>query len=401
MDIENPTYALSNELQYFALFTMLLILPKMLLRFQIPSALTALALGFLTNATLGWFQNDELLLMLSRLGITSLFLFAGMEVDIDDLKEDSTVLTKHLVKIVALTFLSGFLLHYFLKVDFRIGLVLALGLMTPSTGFILNSLKGFHLTPHQERWVRSKAISKELVAIFLLFFTLQTESVENFLVSSGSLILMIIVLPVLFKFFLKAVAPFAPDSEVTFLILIALLCGVITAKLGTYYLVGAFIVGMTAGRFRHFIEHSKSQNMLYSVSLFFTFFVPFYFYRAGLTFSVQSFSMEGLTLGLIFLGVFLPLRFLSVLSSIWFFMKDSWKDRKWISIPLLPTLIFGLVIASILRERLNAPDYIVTGLMIYTLIASILPWFFLEKSRPEFYDSSMVRWREKKNGETS
>jgi len=220
---------------------------------------------------------------------------------------------------------------------------------------------------------------------------LQTESWEEFLISTASLIAMILILPVAFKFFLQKVAPFAPDSEVTFLILIALLCGVITTKLGTYYLVGAFIVGMTAGRFKHFIEHEKSQKMLYSVSFFFSFFVPFYFYKAGLTFTVDMFSWEGLGLGFVFLLLILPLRFFSVFSSIWFYMRESWKDRLPIAIPLLPTLIFGLVITTILRERFAVPNILISGLVVYTLGASILPCFFLERMPPEDYDTSMVK----------
>ena len=381
---------LSLDFQYFILFSVILLFPKLLLRFRIPTALTALALGFVTALTLGWFKEDQLLLMLSRLGITSLFLFAGMEVDIDELKKDANVLVKNLLKSIALIVIIAILIRYIFDTGFRVALVLALGLMTPSTGFILNSLRGYELSPNQEKWVQSKAIAKELVAIFLLFFILQTESMEEFLISTGTLIGMVLILPVLFKFFLVKIAPFAPDSEVTFLILIALLCGVITKQLGTYYLVGAFIVGMTAGRFRHFIEHEKSQKVLYSVSFFFSFFVPFYFYRAGLTFPTEILSWEGFGVGIAFLMIFLPIRMLEVMSSIWLFLRGTLDDSLKISITLLPTLIFGLVIATVLREQFNASGYLVSGLIVYTIGSSIIPWFFLKKVSPEPYDSSMI-----------
>lgn len=381
----------TQEIQYFLLLFTILILPKALLRFRIPTALTCLTLGFVTATFLGWFQNDQLLLMLSRLGITSLFLFAGLEVELDELKEDAGVLMKHTLKIVLLIMGTAAISHYIFDVGFRISVILALGLMTPSTGFILNSLKSFSLNENQQRWVRSKAISKELIAIFLMFVVLQSESAESFGIASFSVLFMIIALPVIFKFFLRVIAPFAPDSEASFLILIALLCGVLTMKLGTYYLVGAFIVGMTAGRFKHFMHHEKSDNMLYSLSLFFSFFIPFYFFRAGLTFPSELLDIKGLLVGLLFLVVFLPLRFFMVLSSIWFFMRESWSDRMAIAIPLLPTLIFGLVIANILHSRLEAPSYLVSGLIVYTLGASILPWFFLKRTPPSDYDLSMIR----------
>ncbi|MEZ4872053.1 MAG: cation:proton antiporter [Bdellovibrionales bacterium] len=175
------------------------------------------------------------------------------------------------------------------------------------------------------------------------------------------------------------------------MILIALLCGVITTKLGTYYLVGAFIVGMTAGRFKHFIEHEKSQNVLYSVSFFFSFFVPFYFYRAGLTFPTEILSWEGFGVGVVFLLIFLPIRLAEVMSTIWLFIRGNLEDSLTISIPLLPTLIFGLVIATVLREQFEVSGYLVSGLIVYTIGSSIIPWFFLKKVSPEAYDSSMIK----------
>lgn len=383
--------SLSTEIQYFILFTVLLILPKALLRYKIPSALTALALGFATTVALGWFQDDQLLLMLSRLGITSLFLFAGMEVELEELRDDAKVLLSHVAKVVALIFIIAYVTHRITDISYRPALVLALGLMTPSTGFILNSLKSLDISQEQERWIRSKAIAKELVAIALLFFVLQTESIEGFAISTSSLIAMILLLPVAFRFFLKIIAPFAPDSEVTFLVLIALLCGVITTKLGTYYLVGAFIVGMTAARFRHFIENENSHKMLYSVSFFFSFFVPFYFYKAGLTFPAEILTWKGFSIGVLFLAVILPLRYFSITSSIWLFLRESWKDKVSIAIPQLPTLIFGLVIATILREKFSVPEYLVSGLIIYTIGSSVVPWFFLRSLPPESYDTSLVQ----------
>ena len=379
------------EFQYFILFASILLLPKMLLRFRIPAALSALTLGVLTTFFLGWFEDDQLLLMLSRLGITSLFLFAGMEVDVMKLKEDSEALTKHLLKGTALVLIAGLGIMNIFELGWRESMILSLGLMTPSTGFILSSLKGYKFTDSQEHWIRNAAISKELIAIFALFFILQTETLEGFLVSTGVLIAMITLLPLIFKFFLKRIAPFAPDSEVSFLILIALFCGIITKELGAYYLVGAFLVGMTAGRFSHFVSDQKSENMLYSVSFFFSFFVPFYFYKAGLEFPAAIFTLKGLGAGLILTLIFLPIRLLLVFSSIWFFRREAWKDRIEISMSLLPTLIFGLVITSILRERFDLPTHLLSGLLIYTVTASVVPWFFLKKADPEPYDVSFVR----------
>ena len=382
---------LSLEFQYFILFSVLLLVPKILQRFSLPTAITALFLGILTTLTLGWFQDDQLVLMLSRLGITSLFLFAGMEVEIDELRKDAKFLSIHLIQSVIMTVIVAFAFSSIFAIQLRPALILSLGIMSPSTGFILNSIKGFDYTEKQVHWIRSKAISSELVAIIMMFFVLQTESVASFTKSTGAIIVMILTLPLLFKFFIKRIAPFAKDSEVNFLILIALLCGVITTKLGTYYLVGAFIVGMTAGRFRHFIEIEKSKNFLIAISFFFTFFVPFYFFSAGMSFPVEMLNTTGAIYGAAFLAIFLPLRVITMKASIWFFLKEQWQDNIEITFSLLPTLIFGLVMATILQyDRFDVPPELITGLLIYTIGSSIIPSLFLKKAPKEAYDSSFI-----------
>ncbi|MDD0852218.1 cation:proton antiporter [Halobacteriovorax sp. GB3] len=382
---------LSSEVQYLILFVSVIILPKLLLRFRIPVGITCLSLGFFTTAFLNWFQGDQLLLMLSRLGITSLFLFAGMEIELDELKKDGKTLSMDLLKSTVLLFAIAYGLTFFFDLSYRAAIILSLGLMTPSTGFILNSLKNYTFSAGEEYWIRSKAIAKEIVAILILFVALQSSSWQDFLVSKAVLVLLIVFLPLLFKFFLRIVAPYAPDTEVGFLILVALISGVVTKKIGTYYLVGAFIVGIVAGNFKHFISKDNHENILRSLSVFFSFFVPFYFYKAGLTITTEMFSMKGLIIGLVFLLVFLAIRVLSVFVTVKYFIPDFWKNRLSISMSLLPTLIFGLVIVSILRERFDVSPEILSGLIVYTVVSSLIPSFVFEKAPPVFHDTSMGR----------
>ena len=376
------------EFQYFLLFIFILLIPKIILRFGLPTGITAVFFGVATQMGLGWFQDDELVLMLSRLGITSLFLFAGLEVDVDELKKDRKALSFHLLTSLALQLALAVVLSYIFDMGLRVSILLSLGLMTPSTGFILSSLKAYDLTPLQTKWIKSKAISGELLALVIMYVVLQSQSLSAFFVSSLVLILMILALPILFKFFLKRVVPYAPDSEVVFLLLIALLCGVITKKIGIYYLVGAFLVGMTAGRFSHFMASKNSDKFLYSVSLFFSFFIPFYFYRAGLTFDLSSMNMMGVLYGIVFLAALMPIRYMSSLFSIRFFIDQTFEKNRMVAMPLVPNLIFGLVIASIITQSYSDQinGELVTGLIVYTLVASILPWVFLNKAPVSEYE---------------
>ncbi len=257
--------------------------------------------------------------------------------------------------------------------------------MTPSTGFILNSLKNYGFSQEQQYWIRSKAIAKEVAAIGLLFLALQSNDMNQLIKSTGMLLALIVILPIVFKLFFKYLAPYAPDSEVGFLILIALICGVFTKKIGTYYLVGAFIAGVIAGQFKHFGKTHKSEEILKNLNMFFAFFIPFYFFKAGLSFTKEIFSIQGLIIGISFLIIFIPIRILVVHSSLKFFLKDFWKDRVEISTSLLPTLIFGLVIAGLLQENFKIDIKIISGLILYTLITSIIPAIIFKKNPPESF----------------
>lgn len=376
------------EFQYFLLFIFILLIPRIILRFGLPTGITAVLFGIATQVGLGWFENDELVLMLSRLGITSLFLFAGLEVDVDELKKDRKALSFHLLTSFALQIGVAIALSFIFDMGLRVSILLALGLMTPSTGFILSSLKSYDLDDIQKKWIKSKAISSELLALVIMYAVLQSQSISGFLWSTAILALMILALPLLFKFFLTKIVPYAPDSEVVFLLLIALLCGVITQKIGIYYLVGAFLVGMTAGRFSHFMGSKNSEKFLYSVSLFFSFFIPFYFYKAGLTFDLSSMNLMGAFYGLCFLLVLLPIRYMSSLFSIRYFIDDNFTKNQMVAMPLVPNLIFGLVIASIITgsyaDQINGE--LVSGLIVYTLVASVLPWVFLNKAPMAEYE---------------
>jgi len=83
--------------------------------------------------------------------------------------------------------------------------------------------------------------------------------------------------------------------------------------------------------------------------------------------------------------VFIPIRILTVFSSIKFFIKDNWKDRYPIATALLPNLIFGLVLASILRERFQIDVYIISGLIVYTILSSVIPAIVFKKTPPESF----------------
>ena len=377
---------LDIEYQYLLVVSFLLLAPKLLLRFRIPSGITALFLGVACVNFLGWFNGDQFILTLARLGITSLFLYAGMEIEIDDLRNNMKPLIKSVLQSLGLILLIAAIIGYLISLSFQISLIISIAIFTPSAGFILSSLKNYELTEEEIFWIKLKAISKEISAIFALFVALQLNDIQGLIKANIILIAFVFILPYMFKFYLRYIAPHATKGEVSFLVIIAFIAGVLTKKLGTHYLVGAFIAGVIAGQFNHFMKSEHSQRIQDSLAAFYTIFVPFYFFSAGLIITRSFFSQDGLKYGILISLLFIPIRIVMVSLSIKYFKKGFWKDHLKISISLIPNLIFGLVIIGILKDKFSIAPSILSALVIYTVLASIIPSVYFKKLPTENYD---------------
>ena len=71
-----PQISITNDLEYLALFSLVLLFPKILMRFNIPSGITALVIGVAASQLDPNLSDDKLFRFLSQIGITSLFVFA-------------------------------------------------------------------------------------------------------------------------------------------------------------------------------------------------------------------------------------------------------------------------------------------------------------------------------------
>src|SRR6187399_2345267 len=81
-----------SELGYVVLLFGLFVLPRR----RVPAAISIFMLGIGAGAGLGLFQHDQTLHLLATFGIVGLFLFAGLEVDANDLKSGARVVVQHL-----------------------------------------------------------------------------------------------------------------------------------------------------------------------------------------------------------------------------------------------------------------------------------------------------------------
>jgi len=272
----------------------------------------------------------------------------------------------------------------FLDLGPRAATLLALALLTPSTGFILDSIGSMGVGPKEAFWVKSKAIATELLALVALFFTLQSTSWVQLVVSVTVLGAMVVLLPAVFTWFAKRVAPAAPKSEFAFLLMVAVVCAYVTRELGVYYLVGAFVVGMAAQRFQERLPAMTSREMLHAIEVFASFFVPFYFFSAGLGLRREDLGFEALGLGALFLVLMVPARLVLVVVHRRLALGEGARKSMRLAVAMLPTLVFTLVIAQILRERYFVSPAIFGGLIVYTIVNTLIPGFALHTAPPDF-----------------
>lgn len=369
---------------YLILVIGLFIVSRGLQRFRIPSAITSLAMGAIATIAFHAFQHDTTIELFGTFGIVALFLFAGLEVDIEELQQGRRVLLQHVAIQVLLLFAGAYAFTAIFQLEFRAAFLFALALFTPSTGFILDTLPGLGLSKEERYWVKSKAIAAELVALTALFVTVQSADMVRLAISAAALILMIVILPPLFRGFDRLIAPFAPRTEFTFLVLVALVCAYITRELGVYYLVGAFVVGLTAIRMRQTIPGLSSERLTIGVELFASFFIPFYFFKSGLHLSAENFTLESLGIGLALLLVIVPIRIFRVSAYRHFVLKESWQTGTRIGTAVIPTLVFTIVIAEILRDKFALSATLFGGLVVYTLVNTMIPGITLRLPPPDF-----------------
>jgi Kef-type K+ transport system membrane component KefB len=272
----------------------------------------------------------------------------------------------------------------FFGMPVRPALLLALALMTPSTGFILSSLQAFGLSRDEQFAVKSKAVGSELLALAILFFVLQTESLERFALALAALAGIVIVIPRAVLAFARNVAPYAPRSEFAFLLMVAVLCAWATRRLGVYYLVGAFIVGVAAQRFRQRLPAMSSEKMVDALEAFGSVFIPFYFFYAGMHISGGQLSLTAAGLGLGLLLACVPVRVAVTALHRRISLRESLSDARRVGVALVPTLVFTLVLAQILHERYHVAESLVGGLVLYTVLNTMLPSLFLRGGVPTF-----------------
>jgi Kef-type K+ transport system membrane component KefB len=374
-----------DDLGYILLVFALFVAPQLLAPLRLPTAFTALGMGVACGLGFGFFQHDTTLPLLSIFGIVALFLFAGLSVDLRELRQHAWLLTQHILLRGIAILCVALIGTQLLGLEWRAAVVVGLSLLTPSCGFILSSLTTFGLSAEDMFMVRIKAIAAELLALLVLLIATQSTSGQQVAITAGALVLLIGGLPVAMWLFARFVMPRAPHSEFAFLLVLAVVCAYATRLIGAYYLLGAFIAGVVAQRTRAYVPELVSPRIMDAIELFASFFIPFYFFHAGLDLRADDFSPQALVVGAVLVLVVLPLRLFGTMLHRRFALGKPLNASFRVAVALLPTLVFTLVLAQILRERFHVPEYLIGGTIIYTLVATILPGLVLGSQRPVDY----------------
>ena len=376
---------ITGQLGLIALLFALFLVPKILQRFRLPGAVTALLMGF-GAGMLGWFSNDSTLRIFSTLGIVSLFLFAGLEIDGHELRRNARPLILHAVIWAVLAIVTAIAAQFILGLEPRAAALISLALVTPSTGFILSSLSSFGLTPTEQNTVRTYAIGSELIALAALFFVLQSTSARHLALALAAMAGVVIVIPIAFRGFASVIAPYAPRSEFAFLLLVGVACAYATWLLGVYYLVGAFLVGVAAQRFRATHPAMSSEKMVDALESFGSVFIPFYFFHAGTEIEAEHISWRAIAVGLLLVLTLVPLRVTVISLHRRIALRERFAESRRVGSAMVPTLVFTLVILGILVGRFDLSPTLAGALVFYTVINTTLPAFVLKAQPADFED---------------
>jgi Kef-type K+ transport system membrane component KefB len=366
-----------RTLTYLAVVFGILVVPRALQRFRLPAPLTCFLLGIAVAIFYKPLVEDQVTAVMATLGIASLFLFAGLEVDLVEIRRQLPRLTGHLGIRALILIGTAWLAIRYLNMSWQPSALLALGLFTPSTGFILDTLSQSGLEADEQNEVSISAISGEITALLVLFVVSQAGSMASLAISSGALFMLIVLTPLLFLALGKYVVPYAPGSEFSLLLMVGIICAVISKNLGVHVLVGAFVAGLVAGLLRTRMTTLASEENLHAVRMFASFFVPFYFFHEGLEVPSGALVLKALLYGAAISAILLPIRIGKNWLECRFFSGRSSRSGIRVAVALTPTLIFTLVIAGILHKTFHIDDALYGGLLVYAAITTILPSFVL------------------------
>lgn len=366
------------------LLGLVILAPRILEVVRIPMPLSALALGLLWSPYYLDQPAQQPLDIVATMAITLLFLFAGLEVDIPQIRQQWKSYVSlgviHLVVIAAVTAVLSML--YLLEPG--VAAIVAIGLVTPSAGYILDFAAKAPLNRREKRGVAQCAIGLEVVSLLAMVVILKLDSVWSIAQTAALIVMGFLVIPPIWRWLQRAFFPLVGPAEFVSMFMLAMLLSYASKAIGLYYIFGAFMTGMIIGQLHRERVGGGAERHLHAIELMTALFIPVYFFRAGAHIPVESVTVGSALVGIAMMVV-VGVRVLPVLGSRWLVDGEPIASCLRMTIALAPTLVFGLVIADILRSQPDAPAWLAGALVVHTIVVTLMPVFVLN-ARPAELD---------------
>jgi len=347
---------------------------------KIPDALTELMIGIILGIALpSFFFIDDMITILGTIGVVTLFVFSGMEVDTTFIVTNKKFFTEHIILHILIFVAVGISIFFYLETSPQIALLVSLALTTPSASFILSSIRT--LEKERKQWIESKALAGEITALILMVILLSLTDITRLLLSLVTLVLLITLLPIILEFLFKKLFSKFIGCEFSFIFVVTMISAFITEFVGIHFLVGAFIAGFVAKRFINDIVKDESyehcsevfgQQIIIGFGYFVLIFAPFYFFSVGLKMKSSMFSFDTLYLAVVICIIIVIVRIGIMSAHRIVRMKEKISTALSINALCIPTLVFTFVITDILLKQFLIGDRIYNVLMLYGVFTSIV-----------------------------
>jgi Kef-type K+ transport system membrane component KefB len=381
------------DVEYVVLFAVLLLVPRALQVLRIPAAVTGFALGAAAGPGLGLFASDPTVGLLSNLGMVSVFLLAGLDVELDLLRSDARRLLQHVAIRLLLVAAAAVALAPAFDVGARPAVIASLALLTPSGGFILPSLPVLGLFADEVKVVRGRVLLTELVGLAVLVVASRPATWDGLGLAVAGIAGIVAVVPLALRALMSVVLPWARGSEFAFLVLLGVVCALVARAVGVHPVVGAFVVGLSARRLRDASPAESSHRLLEAVLAFASVFAPFWLFHAGASLRPSDFSAGSFAVGAAFFVVAGGLRVGSLLEHSRWTRSEGALAALRKALPMMPTLLVSLVLAEILREEFAAQDVLVGGIVVYAVLNTVLPSLVVRHIPvPEYGTQALPPW---------
>ncbi|RJQ17288.1 hypothetical protein C4573_04520 [Candidatus Woesearchaeota archaeon] len=368
-------------IKFFVILTVLFFIPKLITKYtKISPILIEVILGILLGIALpSIFFLDDMLQILGTLGIITLFVFAGMEVNPSFIFSRKRVFIENIFIFIVLLAIVGVSATLVFRIPVQVGLLTGLALITPSASFIIASSKGFG--EQEKKWIESKAITGEVAALFIMIILLKWGEWIELLTTFAAIMVLVVLMPLLLKLLYRKIFSKLIETEFSFIFVIAIISAFITEFFGVHFLIGAFIAGIVAKRFISEVvaspEYAKirkthGKQIITGFNFFAIVFTPFYFFTIGLKLTPDIFTVTNVLIALALVVVITLIRTAFMTAHRMTRVKESFLKATKVSISLVPTLVITFVLAEILRKEFSISLQIFGILLLYGVFTAIV-----------------------------